>query len=273
MIRSRIGRIVDVGIALLAVFTLLRLVEVKYRAAAVPDYRPVRPLALGMHLALPSIDWSSATRHVVLRVQTTCRACNESTDLYAEVSRRIHNTPGTQLLVLSNEPPERTGPWLATNRIQPHKVVVVDDPGTLGFLMIPTILLVDSLGQVTDILVERLTSTDEQSLWSRLNGTLEAAVDNTRYAREIDEKETRELIASGHAAVLDIRDREAFATGHRDGAINIPTDELSTRALTDLPRSEKVIVDCPGPTMAITCRITARRLAGLGVPEVVLRVR
>jgi rhodanese-related sulfurtransferase len=44
--------------------------------------------------------------------------------------------------------------------------------------------------------------------------------------------------------VLDIRDRDPFAAGHRSGAINIPFDELETRARIDLPPHDTVVVDC-----------------------------
>lgn len=42
--------------------------------------------------------------------------------------------------------------------------------------------------------------------------------------------EAAELIATGDVTVLDVRTPAEFATGHIDGAINIPVDEVATHA-------------------------------------------
>ena len=42
--------------------------------------------------------------------------------------------------------------------------------------------------------------------------------------------------------LLDIRDRAEFAVKHRDGARNIPLDELPVRAENELPSNQTIII-------------------------------
>jgi TonB family protein len=60
----------------------------------------------------------------------------------------------------------------------------------------------------------------------------------------IDIGRLTQLLSSGRAALLDVRDRDAFRRVHRDGAVNIPLDELSIRAPIELRAFSHVIVDC-----------------------------
>jgi TonB family protein len=63
-------------------------------------------------------------------------------------------------------------------------------------------------------------------------------------AAEIGEAEFRQLAATARPIVLDIRERDEFARGHRDGALNIPRDELAVRGYLELDRARPVVIDC-----------------------------
>jgi rhodanese-related sulfurtransferase len=52
----------------------------------------------------------------------------------------------------------------------------------------------------------------------------------------------RELVREG-ALLLDVRTAEEFASGHVDGAINIPVDRLPAR-LAEIGARKKVVVYC-----------------------------
>ncbi len=62
--------------------------------------------------------------------------------------------------------------------------------------------------------------------------------------RRIGEAEFDALLESGDAVVIDPREREFYALGHRDGTINIPVDELPLRAIVELPAARVVVIDC-----------------------------
>ena len=44
--------------------------------------------------------------------------------------------------------------------------------------------------------------------------------------------------------VLDVRHRNAFARHHREGAVNIPVNEVFARSSKELPSSSHIVVDC-----------------------------
>ncbi len=58
----------------------------------------------------------------------------------------------------------------------------------------------------------------------------------------IDGTEARRLVADG-AFLLDVRSSGEFASGHAEGATNIPVGELAGR-LTELPRNRVIITYC-----------------------------
>ena len=63
---------------------------------------------------------------------------------------------------------------------------------------------------------------------------------------ELDEAAFQELArdaASDAVVVLDIRDRDDFSRGHRDGAVNMPANEVLARAVHELPLSSHIVVD------------------------------
>ena len=62
--------------------------------------------------------------------------------------------------------------------------------------------------------------------------------------RRIDETEFKALLETGDVVVIDPRERELYARGHREGTVNIPVEELESRATVELSAARVVIVDC-----------------------------
>ena len=88
--------------------------------------------------------------------------------------------------------------------------------------------------------------------------------------RRIDEAELESLLETGGAVVVDFRDRELYARGHRGGAVNLPLSELQTRAALELPSAEVVIVDCYSGSRGWRwrCDLAGERLRDVGIPDV-----
>ncbi len=62
---------------------------------------------------------------------------------------------------------------------------------------------------------------------------------------EIDETAlTRMQAALPRPTLLDIRERTDFKRAHRNGALNIPRDELAVRSWIELDRTRPVVIDC-----------------------------
>lgn len=62
-------------------------------------------------------------------------------------------------------------------------------------------------------------------------------------AARISINDARQKIASGEAVVIDVRTAEAYRENHIPGAINIPYDQLKTRA-GELPKDKYLVTYC-----------------------------
>lgn len=61
-------------------------------------------------------------------------------------------------------------------------------------------------------------------------------------ATEVNEQQLKQLVPA--PVVLDIGERDAFKREHRPGAINIPRDELPSRARMELDPKKSYVIDC-----------------------------
>lgn len=102
----------------------------------------------------------------------------------------------------------------------------------------------------------------------------EAFFEKADGARPVSFTEFDEMTRSGHVLLVDVRPPSEFATGHVDGAVNIPVAELATR-IGALPPDANVVAYCRGPYCVMASSAVARlresgiaaaRLAG-GYPE------
>jgi rhodanese-related sulfurtransferase len=63
-------------------------------------------------------------------------------------------------------------------------------------------------------------------------------------APEIGDAELQKIVSTTKPVWLDVRGRDEFAGGHRDGVINIPAGELDVRARAEFSPSQTVVIDC-----------------------------
>jgi hypothetical protein len=259
LLRRRIWMLVDVALIVLALMAVVRLGSRVWRHRGT-DTTPPRLIVAGSVLDLPAGQLRHYDRHVVLRARTTCPACDKSIPFFQEVSRRVRALPSTRLTVLTDEPVEEMTRWLAARNIQVAGVVHVAEPYRLGLLLIPTVLITDRAGTVSDILVGEPTPELQATFLTRLAGTPSAPpVDNSHYVEEIDEALLAQRARQRPVTVLDIRSRVAFAAAHWPGALNIPYDELPVRAVRELAAATPLIIDC-SRSESLRCRATAREL-------------
>jgi hypothetical protein len=78
---------------------------------------------------------------------------------------------------------------------------------------------------------------------------------------EIGDAELKTLLATERPTFLDVRERNEFTIGHRDGAINIPYDELAARSFIEIDRAKPLVIDCSRTDTAI-CHLAAHTLLG-----------
>jgi rhodanese-related sulfurtransferase len=61
-----------------------------------------------------------------------------------------------------------------------------------------------------------------------------------------DAEELRRRMRAGEVTVVDVRPEDEYRSGHLEGAISIPVQELERR-IAELPRTREVIAYCRGP--------------------------
>ena len=81
---------------------------------------------------------------------------------------------------------------------------------------------------------------------------------------QIDGPAAHRLVAEG-ATLVDVRTPEEFASGHLEGARNIPVDQIAERA-AELPRAKTVIVYCASGSRSAMAAATLAR-AGFTVRD------
>jgi TonB family protein len=84
--------------------------------------------------------------------------------------------------------------------------------------------------------------------------------------KHITVAEFRAVASQSSTLLLDIRDRETFGEGHEKGAVNIPLDEVLTRAPAELPVSRHIVIDCRDPLDF--CAMSVHWLASNGFDRV-----
>ena len=260
-----LGRFADVLIAGAVLLTVWRLAD-GFRTS--PSLVPPL-LARGATLAIPGIDWSSSHASIVVLAASGCPACGESVAFYRVLEARAQTVPGVRLVMLSFEPGEAFRTWLQHSQIDPSRATTVPDVSVLGFSVTPTVLLVDSHGTVTDVLERKLSEADEARFLGRVDGVDATPLDNTNHATEIRSDGLADLRLRGQVTILDVRSRTEFANGHIQGAVNIPLDELKSRAPIEVVPTWPVVVDCGQGPIGL-CRSAGRLVQDLGFRRVSL---
>ena len=90
---------------------------------------------------------------------------------------------------------------------------------------------------------------------------------------EIKEPQLELMRRTGKPSILDIRDRSAYQKGHRDGAVNIPIDEVWPRACIELPVHVPIVVDCYPEQPPSMCRGAVQMLSYSGFDKVSVLAR
>jgi len=122
----------------------------------------------------------------------------------------------------------------------------------LGVSATPTLILVNSSGQVEASWVGKLSAQQEAEVFSKLKVTrpASASVEEGRKGAQpadlMTASELAELIGTSPdpIPIIDIRSRTDYARGHISESLNIPEEELEARALHEVPRHRLAVVYC-----------------------------
>lgn len=233
------------NIAILVVAIVLSTVLVKkffLPAAHNSDYR----IAPDARLIVNGINWADSERTVLVALGKECKYCSDSAEFYRRLAAGIAGQTNTRLIALFSEK-ESDGEAYLKQLAVPIPEVRYTSLSSLGIKNVPTLVILDRNGVVNDMWVGKLSPLKESALMSKLS------LDDTRSPDEwsINEANLERKVANKELLVLlDIRERATYAINHRDGAKNIPLDELPVRAQNELPLDHTIVIDGHDPSAA-----------------------
>ena len=228
-------RILNVAILLVAlVLSALLVRKFFFEPAPTPNYQ----LADNATLSINGINWADSDRTVLLALAQECKYCSDSAEFYRRLAAGIASQSSTRLIAVFSEKESGAEAYLKQLEV-PIREPRYLSLASLGIRSVPTIAILNRNGVVTDMWLGKLSPLEEKAVLSKLG------LEDTRSPSEwsIDEIELKRKVAKKEQLVLlDVRDREIYAMNHKDGARNIPLDELPVRAQNELPINQTIVI-------------------------------
>ena len=228
-------RILNVAILVVAI-VLCAVVVKKYffQSAQNSDYT----MAPNARLSINGINWADSDRTVLVALKKGCKYCSASAGFYRRLAAQIARQTNTRLIVVFPENEWEGEAYLKQLEVPIRELRYVSF-SSLGIKGVPALAILDRNGVVTDMWEGKLSPLKESALMSKLN------LEDTR-ARDdwsITEANLERKVANKeHLVLLDVRERAAYSTNHKNGAKNIPLDELPVRAQNELSLDQTIVV-------------------------------
>ena len=236
-------RILNLAVLIVAlILSALLIKKYFFQPVQAPDYR----IAANATLVINGINWADSDRTVLVALAKECKYCSESAEFYRRLAAGVASQTNTRLMAVFSEKESEAETYLKQLDVPIKELRYVSLP-SLGIRSVPTLVILDRNGVVTDMWMGKLSPLEEKALMSKLR------LEDTRSPDgwSIDEAGLERKVANKEVLVLlDIRERSAYAVNHRDGARNIPLDELSVRAQNELPLDQTIVIYSDDPSAA-----------------------
>lgn len=227
-------------------FAMIILISVGKIFAAHLSQPAIGTAGLPDKLHIDGVGWSH-DKNVVLFLQTTCTYCHQSETFHAELAELAKSNGWGIVSVF----PESTAmAKIALENAGIDSPVVEADLSALGVEGTPTLAIVDSNGKVQRAWAGLIDEARKREVFSALGLLPELAVTGKKRRtgnlpiEMLSIAEAGELLNESRTVLLDIRPRDNYRASHLTGAINIPRDELETRAPHELDKARKIVVFC-----------------------------
>jgi hypothetical protein len=203
--------------------------------------------------ALSGTDWKTNDSTLVIALQVGCHWCEASAPFYSDLIRSAANNSVHFVAVL----PQPVGE--AQSFLHSLHLNVPDirqfDLAKLGVDATPTLILVDQSGHIRETWTGKLTSEVEDQVFRKVGLKRPPALPAvTRNEEPPQPKSNADFITAKDLAILlkkdpnlpiiDIRSRSDFSESHVLNSLNIPNDELQSRAEREVPLSSTVVFYC-----------------------------
>lgn len=160
----KIELVANVGIIVVAIVVCVAAVKY-FRTKASGSPAPTPVIAAGTKINLESEDWTRNRQTLLLALSTTCKYCSASAGFY----QRLANTASSKTKLVAVLP-QTTGE--SQQYLKSLNVLITEirqiSPSSLGVRATPTLILVNSTGNVTKSWVGQLSPDQEEEVLSAL---------------------------------------------------------------------------------------------------------
>lgn len=190
-------------------------------------------------ISIKGLDWAKSDKTLLLAIQKDCKYCTESARFYRELIQGLSDRRDIRVVAIF---PERVSEGedylnqLGLSVIESKEATL----SSLGIKDVPTLVLVDKNGVVSNVWIGQLPPKKEAEVITALQ------LKNVRPVSEwtMDERELKDRVDKHEAVVvLDLRGRGAYEQNHRARSKNIPADELDARAMNELSQTNTIVLD------------------------------
>jgi len=216
------------------------------------DSRFGNSVQAGSKVVLPDPPWKRAPKTLVLGLSTYSEYCRANANFYRALIDQSESKP-FHVLVALRESPGVSKPYLSALGVDRATEVRTVDLPSAGIGAIPTLLIVDNGGTVRRTWTGKLTSAQQEDVYASLGVPAPKIEDAQVPQRQVPEgagltiasgQELRELLANPDTIVVDVRERGPFQEAHIDGALDMPMDEVLSRAPHELPKDREILIYC-----------------------------
>jgi hypothetical protein len=202
-------------------------------------------VTVGEEILQDVIPWGDGEATVLLFVSRFCSACNESLPFFRRLARAVESTPSSQMIVVSQEATEAIGSWLQGADIVSDRIVRVRDLDQLGIAYVPTIIIGDRTGRVTDVAPRVLSPEEEETVLARVRSyPLGESVEFRSSISLISPTTLAEMKLAGDTIVLDPHTRR---------------EDISAVRPNLLPEKRRIVIECRGERFS-KCASVGREL-------------
>jgi rhodanese-related sulfurtransferase len=245
LIRSKLNFAVNVAmLAALATFgfSIARYALSRYEFSNVS-------LTAAKEVRLEGVDLSKSIQNIIVFVDSSCKFCDLDAPFYQRLAKASQSQDVNIIVAFPHD--LRNGKqYLAEKKIEPDEVVRLDFK-QIGIQGTPTLMLLNREGGIiakwtgelsapVENYIVSILGQDPQSIVSKNSPYLGLGNQVAPPACEVES--LRAGLLSNTVTLVDLDSREEFVARHIVGAVNIPDDELYSRARNELMVSQRIVL-------------------------------
>lgn len=206
-------------------------------------------LTAANEVRVEGVDLSKSIQNVIVFVDRSCKYCDLDAPFYQRLAK-ASQTQGVKVIFAFPHDLRDGKRYLAEKQIEPDEVVRLRF-NQIGIQGTPTLMLLNREGGIIGKWTGELSAPVENYIVSILGQDQESIISkNSPYlalgnqvappACGVDSLRTGLL--SNTVTLVDVDSREEFGAWHIVGALNIPDDELYSRARNELKVSQRIVL-------------------------------